>query len=160
MQSFAVHATGLLNTNYDLELTTGTCTWLQADRAYICVGVVDVAPSKMPTALSDRRIEHRGSKQVYIGRVCSLIGEGIVEVFWDPLSCQAISHAYVKENISAHGSLRPRHHRCFGTTRYDHSTFSTIADILTMVQNWCTGTLRRESDQLWGAINTIGHLLR
>ena len=104
----------------------------------------------MPTALCDRLIEHWGLNQIYVGRACSLIGKGIAEVVWDPL-CQDISHAYMKENISAHGSLRPRGHLCLGTARHDHSCFSTIADILTM-EPWCTSALRRESDQLWDAV--------
>ena len=120
-------------------------TWLQADRAYVCVGVVDVAPSETPTALSDRRIEHRGSKQVYIGKAI------ILEVVWGPLF-QDISDGYMKENISAHGILRPRGQLCLSTTRYDQSTFSTIADILTIVQNWSAGALQRESNQMWDAI--------
>ena len=52
----------------------------------------------MPAALYDRLIEHWGHKQVYIGRACSLMGAGIVEVVWGPL-CQDISHVHQKETL-------------------------------------------------------------
>ena len=54
-------------------------------------------------------------------------------------------------SISAHSSSW-RGELCACAVRYDHSSFSTIADILTLVQIWSTSTLQRESDQLWDAI--------
>ena len=76
------------NRDDDLELTR--CTWLQTDRAYVCIGIVEVASSEMPTALSNRRIEYWGPYQIYVGLACSLISTGIVDIVWDPL-CQDIS---------------------------------------------------------------------
>ena len=132
----ALAASELINhLNCDDDLESTRSTWLEADRAYVCFGIVEVAPSETPAVLSDRRIEHWGPNQIYIGRACYLVGEIIVEVVWDPL-CQDISHVYTKENVSAHGSLRPR---CMA--RYDHSSFSPIPDILTSVRKWCTSAL-------------------
>ena len=79
--------------NDDLDSTRST--WLQADRAYVCFGIVDIASSETPTVLSDRRM---GPIQIYIGKAYSLMGEIIVEVLWDRL-CQDISQAYMKENL-------------------------------------------------------------
>ena len=39
----------------NLELTRWT--WLQADSAHICVGIVEVAACEAPTTLSNRRVE-------------------------------------------------------------------------------------------------------
>ena len=130
--SFALVTSEVINHfDRDDDLESTRSTWLNADCAYVCVG-------ETPTVLSDRRIDHWGLNQIYIGRACSLIGEIIVEIVWDPL-CQDISHAYyayIKDNISAHGSLRPR-----GTARYDHSSFSPIPDILRTARKWCTSSL-------------------
>jgi hypothetical protein len=126
----------------DLELTR--CTWLQADHAYECIWVVEVASSETPTALSDRHIERWGPKQVYIRRTCSLIGGIIVEVVWDPLY-QDISHPYIKEIFRAHRSLWHRRGQlCLRTARYNHSSFSRIVESLTMVQKWSTSALQRQ----------------
>lgn len=57
---------------------------MQEDHAYVCIGIVEVVSSETPTALSDQHIEHWSPNQVYIGRACSLMGDIIVEVVWDP----------------------------------------------------------------------------
>ena len=142
--------------DYDLELTR--CTWLQADCAYVCVGIVEVASSEMHTALSDQRIEHRGPKQVYIGRACSPMDEIIVEAVYDSL-CQDISRAYMKECISAHSSLQWGQ-LCLSTARYDHSSFSTIADILTPVQKWYSSALQGERSAVVCHCHHKDHLLQ
>ncbi len=126
----------------DNDLELARWSWLQAYCAHICIRVVEVAARETPPTLRDRRVECRSPGQPHVGRTCSLVGRCIVEVLLDPL-CQDLSNAYVRGNISAHGSLR-REELCPCAVRYDHSSSGTIVDILILIQICSNGVLSRE----------------
>ena len=86
----------------DNNLKLTRWTWLQADRAHICAGIVEVAACETPTTLSNRRIECPSPGEATVGRTCSLFDRRIAKVIWDPL-CQAFSNAYTGE-----GDQNPR----------------------------------------------------
>ena len=77
----------------NLELTRWT--WLQADHAHICAGVVQVAACETPATLSNRRVECLRPWKPHVGRACSLLDRRMAEVIWDPL-CQDFSNGYAR----------------------------------------------------------------
>jgi len=100
--------------------------WLQADRAHICIRVVEVVACETPPTLRDRRVQCRNHGQPHVGRTCSLVGRCIAEVILDPVS------------------LRGRK-LCPHAVRYDQSSFGTIVDVLILVQIRSNGVIEVQS---------------
>ncbi|KAH9172946.1 hypothetical protein EDB89DRAFT_1961776 [Lactarius sanguifluus] len=102
----------------DLELTRWSR--LQADRAHICVRVVEVATSEAPPTLCNRRIEHRSLGQPHVGRACSFVDRCVI----------------------LHTGSSLQRHPC--AVRYDHhSTIPSRQSSLSAldIRTLCTGTI-------------------
>ena len=117
----------------DNNLKLTRWTWLQADRAHICVGVVEVGACKTPTTLSNRRVECLRPWKPHVGRACSLLDRRIAEVIWNPL-CQDFSNAYTREEDQheRHGAEVQIALR--GLVRFQHDCGRPQADPLDMEQ--------------------------